>query len=131
MSGHGVKDRPDAYSKVQGRKFVIPFWKDEFKDYVPGGKRGTIQQQSITANFRPSDADIDVAWEIIAVSPGGDDVLLSEQLPNTPEVKTILESVKKYEKMLNDDAITGKGKWVARGEIDQMVENLKSIMRRT
>ncbi len=51
VSGAPIADR-NTYSAVKGRKFVIPFFDDEYANYVPGQKLGTI-------NFTKEELPID------------------------------------------------------------------------
>ena len=59
MSGGGIPGRADAYSKAKARKFVIPFWDDPYKDYLPGSKRGAVERPSHIVALRPSARDRD------------------------------------------------------------------------
>ena len=59
MSGGGMPARADAYSKAKARKFIIPFWDDPYKDYLPGSKRGAVERPSHIAALRPSTRDRD------------------------------------------------------------------------
>ena len=126
MSGDDIPARLDAYSKVKGRKFVIPFWGDKHKDKLPGQQRGTIQEPSHIPDVRPSARD--VAWHITAIDQGGDDVLFSETLPT--KVAPLIEEIRRFEKLLYGEGITGKGRWVAMGNIDQLVNDIKAELRK-
>ena len=53
ISGGGIPGRANAYSKAKARKFVIPFWDDPYKDYLPGSKRGAVEQPGHIAALRP------------------------------------------------------------------------------
>ena len=152
MSGGGIPGRADAYSKAKARKFVIPFWDDPYKDYLPGSKRGAVERPVHIAALRPSarDRDVDqwksslrtllqaaraeavepdVVLEVVRVEPGGADVLLSEELPSTTDVKTLVEEIRAEEKFLYNPNVTGKRHWIARGSIGMAIENIQAVLR--
>jgi hypothetical protein len=151
MSGGGIPARADAYSKARARKFVIPFWDDPYKDYLPGGKRGTVEQPSHIAALRPSARDRsadqwksslqtllqaaraesiepNVTLEVVRVEHGGGDVLLSEKLPHTTDVTTLVEEIRAEEEFLYDPNVTGKRHWIARGTVGMAIENIQTLL---
>jgi hypothetical protein len=152
MSGGGIPARADAYSKAQARKFVIPFWDDPYKDYLPGSKRGSVERPNRIAALRPSardrDADQwksslqnllqaaraeavepDVTLELVRIEHGGYDGLLSEELPRTTDVMNLVEEIRAEEAFLYDPNVTGKRHWIARGTIKLQIENIQALLQ--
>ena len=151
MSGGGIPGRADAYSKAKARKFIIPFWDDPYKDYLPGGTRGTVERPSHIVALHPSARDRDankwksslhnllqaaraeavepdVTLEVVRVEHGGYDVLWSKELPQTADVMTLVEEIRAEERLLYDPNITGKRHWIARGSIRVQIENIQGLL---
>ena len=84
--------------------------------------------QNLLQAARAEAVEPDVTLEVVRVEHGGCDVLLSEDLPHTTDVTTIVEEIRAEEKFLYDPKVTGKRHWIARGTIMMQIENIQALL---
>lgn len=138
-----VRDRPDYYTMVKGRKFVIPFFDDPNARKVPGHKYGTLisvpdspatpwsddeladKIKKVETFYLPFFDDpastnliFDESWGITELT------YYSSKLPKTPEIKQIIDEVHKRTEMLFEKNRTGKSCWANRGVIWECLRKL-------
>jgi hypothetical protein len=136
MGSEDVQDREDYFTKVKGRKFIIPFFGDPHARKVPGEKYGTAAEipRSPATSW---DAD-ELAKKVEFIIPFFDDIAgadvelqfegeisyYSDKLSDCPYVKELIEEIRRREQNLQTEGKTAKWYWQNRGVIRECMDKL-------
>jgi len=138
VGSQDVQERPDMYTMVKGRKFIIPFFQDPHARKVPGKKYGTIAD----VPGLPDDAD-ELAKKVETFFiPFFDDPenaqlefdgfstevsYYSDRLADCPYVRQLVDEIHRCEEKLLAENKVGKHYWQYRGIMRECMNKLRCL----
>ena len=137
LGGKEVQDRPDLYTMIKGRKFVIPFFDDEMRHMVPGEKYGTVklspeEDPDVAARRVELETFLipffdDLSEELIFWGLANEISYYSDKLPDDPYAKELIERVHLCESKLEEEGKIPRFYWEYRGVIRESLRYLESL----
>jgi hypothetical protein len=136
MSGEDVQERPDYYTRIGNRKFVIPFLDDPLRYKVPGNKYGTVvdapanntsdnikQAETFYIPFfdNPEAYELEFSGELIEPS------FYAQKFYNNPYAQELIGEIHTREEKLQEEGYTSKYYWQQRGTIIMCLEKLGKL----
>jgi hypothetical protein len=137
VGSEDVQKRPDMYTMVKGRKFIIPFFQDPHARKVPGKKYGTIADVP-----GPDDADELAKRVETFFIPFFDDPentqlefdglrsevsYYSDRLANCPYVKELVDEIRRLEERLLVEDKSHRYYWQNRGVLLECMDKLRCL----
>jgi hypothetical protein len=138
VSGNDAQSRADYFSASpfpkgnvdKARKFVIPFFDDAYTTAQYAQGKRTIDTPAIqlpqpedepatgTESYDPSIiVDVDVSF-------------ISSELPDRDEIRNLVEEIREYAKVSQDETKTGKHRWIARAHLRECLQKMTSEIRK-
>ena len=128
-----VQNRDDLYTMIKGRKFIIPFFGDEYSRKIPGQKYGTVVNTpddpdatnlaQVETFYIPFFDD----YESTELEFFGELSYYSDHLNNCPYVNELVSEIKHREEMLQIEDRTGKSYWMHRGVLQDCMDKLRCL----
>jgi hypothetical protein len=141
IGNEDVQGRSDYYTKVKGRKFIIPFFGDPHARKVPGSKYGmavnipmspatpwdTDELASQVETFHIPFFDDPENTELETDGFSGEISYYSDRLADCPYVHKLVNEIRHSESKLSKEGASRKSYWMYRGIIRECLDKLRHL----
>lgn len=124
VGNEDVQKRPDMYTMIKGRKFIIPFFKDKYEKYIPGPKYGTIVPQPTDGGEKIETFFIPFFDAPLETTTFGKPNQLSYYLEEVNQDAAVIAQIREHESKILESSRTGKSHWHHRGMMWLRLETL-------